>query len=438
MAGQKSSQRFDLAIIGADTAGLAAAGCAAIDGGAVLVVKSGGEAPASLAGPGVPNAVWRLLGLEDLEMTLAPLTETKIALKSANNSSAERTDAAPSPTTLSVFANDADMTRTLTTRDADAALQWPDFKASLPSLSVSPSRLSDAREANLNGSPISTLNEYLDDYFDDEALKTHIAAQALITVGLAGDEPGSAAALGLLDDGAWPVRASRGGEAFRNALEKAVAKAGVTVVEGGVETLSRVKPNLIEIKLRPGDLYTAKAAMASGVAVAKASGLYPDTGRSPLSRFSGASAFMRIVFDDYPQSPELRDGERTYIIDSREEFAEARDAIAEGRRPEQLPLLVELDHRTITAYTPYCPDQLSDDGELRPWSDQDRKALGRQAYDRIKERFGINERPNAIDVRIDIGPDRNTPDDNAIATPNDVSDPVGAAVALARKIIADE
>ncbi|MEM6415745.1 MAG: hypothetical protein AAF720_13935 [Pseudomonadota bacterium] len=427
---RKTSQRFDLAILGADVAGLAAAGCAAVEGASVLLVKTGAEAPLDFAGPGIPNAVWRLLGLEKVTTDRPKIAKTKTLTPLKDNKIKE---------VFELHATRNDVIQSLKSICPDTAERWADFEGELSSLTVSPASLLHSHQHTLYGSTLDTLNEYLDDCFDHEPLKTHLAAQSLLALGLAGDEPGSAGALAALSKHAWPTNYGQNGHSFFDDFEKAVLETGVVLAQGGVEEVASTKPHSFDIKLRPGDTFTTKAVMASGVGVARASGFFANTARSPLSRYSGSSAFIRIKFDDYPETDILKDDERIFILENRQELAAARDAMAEGRIPENLPLTVEVNQRTMTAFTSFCPDQLIDDDGSRPWSDQDRQALGRLVYDRIKEHLNIRGRPSSIDVRIDISPHEPDPtndkinrqNENRLRTPIDVADPVMAAVQMA-------
>lgn len=438
----KQRRAFDLVIIGADAPGLAAAACAARAGAeislSVGVVRTGEESAPGPSAPGVPDFVWRRLDLQQTALSARPV-----------------------PAAISLFedgrqlSSDPDIRRTGRAFEAagvDEAGVWSDY-ASLR-LRAFAEADAVARRAAKGSRPLTDAvtgpdgaraalrlaaraDETLDDFFADEHLKTHLAALALMPFGIAGDEPGSAAALGAaLDAGAWRITEGDRGAGLMRALEDVCQSSGVVLIEGAVVAVDLVDDRSRLVNLDSGEALKAPVVMVSRAASPTAARLGAAPAFSPLARREGAGAEVRVRLAA-PFAGMARADSICFAAGSRAALAAARDAAREGRIPDDPPIMFEIAGDEIVVHAPYLPAALYADDERREWSEQDRQQLGRAVVDRLGRALnGALPPVRRVDVRVHAretgriasGPAR------LIAPPASL-DEIGAAARLAMEIV---
>lgn len=444
----KQRRQFDLVIIGADPPGLAAAACAVRANAEidlrVAVVRTGDEQPSGAAYAGVPDFVWRRLDLHLSALEAKPI-DALISLFEGGK-------------TLATYQNRRRTERALETNGADAAHVWPDFVGAQERLwEESEAMMRGAAKGDAKLLPALSRNdaaafakrlsqscaEVLDDHFASEDLKTHVASAALMPLGLAGDEPGSALALAASEgSGAWRVAAGAKGGSLQKALEDCCAAAGVTFVEGVVVDIQITDDKQRAVVLDTAEVLKAPIVMAGRAASPTAARLGAAPAFSPLARREGASAEVRVKLSKAPVPPGGPEGAVYFASGGREALSTARDAALEGRIPDEPPIYFEFGKDEILVTAPYCPAALYADDERRDWSEQDRQALGR----RIVERLGAvlnGGLPNVrrIDVKIaasEAGAGKVGTGPARLVAPPASHDEIGAAARLAMELVRGE
>lgn len=408
----------ELLVIGAGAAGLAAAACAARSGAKAALAATGEERPEEGAVIEPPNAVWRLLDLHTYDLKFEGRAGVASFLADGK-----------APLTISDDA--AASARDLAARDPTLEQIWPAFIEDMR-------RARDnAAGAGLEPDRFQTANAALDDYFGDEALKTHVIAALVAPFGLAGDEAGSMAA--LLSAGAPPPR-RLAASALAETLKSAAEAAGVEIAAGKLQRLSR-EGKLWKALMEDGREIRARRAMASSALLAEAAGLRIAAPGAALLRRAGAEATIRIRYDRKPKSPFAQAA--ALAATDRASIIAARNAMLEGRLPDESPLLFEFRGKDILARAPFCPAQFRENGEARDWTGQDKQILGRQAAALIERRLG--GAPGVVrDIEVTIGPDvaaglrRRRFSLPPLPAPAPSPDAIGAAAALALEIIRDD
>ena len=372
-----AAPRYDIAIIGADAEGYAAAACAAVCRKSVVLVKTGMERPAGFAPGQIPNDIWRLLNLQSLGYQARGPSQIFVAMNGGG----------PKP----VHAYDRANETLLDAEEHGAGALWRDFLM----------RLSDGAGGDgLGPLPTDSANDLLDDYFADETLKARIASLALISHGLAGDEPGSAFVLRSVDPAYWPAEAQENAPSLTEAVASLCEKQGVVRVEGAVRSVQKDNGRGRLIELETGEQIRAQTVMASSVSQALGCNLGIEGPCAPIMRRFGAEGYIRIILDGPQDDAEAADG--YYVINTgRDALRDARSAFREGRSPSLHPLILEKRDRVVLARAPYCPYRLFDDNDAREWTGQDRQALGRQVCESIKTSLGVKRPARSIEVRVD-------------------------------------
>ncbi|MEO1015299.1 MAG: hypothetical protein AAFX08_08960 [Pseudomonadota bacterium] len=417
-----SQSQFDLAVLGAEPPGLAAAACAAAAGFRVVLIRTGKEAPSEFAAPRAPNDVWRRLGL--------------YAAGAPNSGARPRRTWVPAdeggePKLLET--SELGLVETAALGDAaeQASAAWPDFLAASKRLSTHFGSAAEFLSDDLRGldpSPFASADEALDDFFDSEILKAHLAVSALAPFRFAGDEPASVGALRLLAADGWPSSIPVG--ALSEFLTGACEEFGVSMVDGAVTEVRALKARLFQLTVADGSEATARAVVASSAAHALAMGLRPEVGLSPLAPTFGGRAFVRVTFAEDPQTEFLRNDATYLMVADRKDVRAARDAAAVGEIPKAGPLIVDLADRVIAAYAPFCPANLVEAGAERDWTGQDRQAFGRAVLERLKKTFRLKALPLSVEVRVDpLTP--SSASASVVSAPPPSQDEVGAAVSFA-------
>jgi hypothetical protein len=417
---------FDLLVIGADAAGLAAGAAAARLGRRAAVVRAGVEPKAAGLKPSPPNFVWRLLDLHryDLATTDAGLTLTHLAEGEG----------------IGTLADPSKTARLLARRDPALEHYWPDFVAAMARAGSGGDGAAAGRDRRetpaglgLSDPPWACAIDLLDDRFTDEGVKAHILMSALAPLGLAGDEPGSAQA--LFDVEAYDPPRRVDAEALTDALAAAAKDAGVVVEADKLVRLTREGERAITAHLEGGGALRAARIVASSALVAEAAGLIVEAGGSPLRRQAGAEATIRLRYARKPRVRAGAGGQLHHIVADKRSLQRARDAMLEGRIDDAMPLSFEIRGREIIARAPFAPAQIRDNGAMRDWTGQDLQILGRAAAAAIGRRLDpACGAPQSVEAK--IGPDvaaglrRRDFCAAAIAAPPPSIDAVGAAAAL--------
>ncbi|MBI1391797.1 MAG: hypothetical protein GC152_03545 [Alphaproteobacteria bacterium] len=421
-----SAEIVDLIVIGAEPAGLAAAACAASRGASVVVLRTGAERPGEVAAPAVSNDIWRRLGLYADANDLGRRRARRSWLKGAGGEA---------PMLLETSDAGLSVADALGDGAAQALAAWPDFMKAAGRATMGFDTLSallDAAPVGLDPPPLASADVALDDFFESEFLKAHLAAAALAPFQLAGDEPASAGALRRLASDALPNRSSAA--ELSAMLEAACERFGVAGVNGTLAGLERGLKRPVRISLDGGREVLARQAVASSAALATAVGLRPDVGVAPLAEARYARAFVVVTFADDPATAFLKDDATYVMVEDRERIRAARDAAATGRADTAGPLLVDLSDRKLCAYAPFCPSRIAEaDGE-RDWTGQDRQAFGRTILERVRSTFRLKSLPLSVDVRLERS-DR--PAGATILAPTPSADEIGAAARLAESLVAN-
>lgn len=380
MALQKD--HFDIAFIGATNASLAAAAYVTKVGGRCVVIQTGIEKKNELSTDCPPNSVWRKLDLGAYGVVLEPVS-TIASL-------------ADGEILLQTFEDENQTLEAIRNKDESAAEVFSDFKAAGQSLSgydqgpqLNGSRKSAferfAPQSEICGSPLASANEVLDDFFADEDTKAHFARISLMRFGLAGDEPGSAIALGSgYADAEWRVRNNGNGISLRKALQRVCDDLNVNVLTSGVISVEKKNSAVKRVLLSDDSEVFATTIIAADDHVSGRLGLNVDAGGSFLLGKQQAEAIATITF---ASSVEFTKGLNGGIyFAAREGYAslqQARDKAVEGEIAEDLPIIFEASGKTVKVTAPYIPKQLFSEGDWRDWSGQDRQALGTQLLDLI-------------------------------------------------------
>ena len=444
----KQRRQFDLVIIGADAPGLAAAACAARAHAdialRVAVVRTGEEAPAGPATPGVPDFVWRRLDLHQSNLKAKPV-EAMVSIFDETHTLATYQN--PRRTARALEAAGADDNR-LWTDYADARTRaWAEAEALLRGAakgkSALLSELGGANGARLARRLTQSCADILDDHFDNEELKTHLASAALMPLGLAGDEPGSGLALASAGDpAAWRVTTGPKGPSLMKALEDACAAASVTIFDGAVRDIEILDEKNRAVILEGGETLKTPLVMTGSAANRTASRLGAAPSLSPLARRDGASAEVRVKLAKTATPPGEEEDAIFFAAGSREALKVARDAALEGHLPDEPPIYFRFVKDEIVVTAPYCPAVLYTEDERRDWSEQDRQALGRRIVERLGAVLnGAVKNVRRVDVKIaaresaaaavGAGPVR-------LLAPPASHDEIGAAARLAMELVRGE
>lgn len=436
---------YDLVVIGAEPAGLAAAACAARAHARVGLVRGGDKPLRSASTPAVPDFVWRKLNLQDSGLEAEPVT-ARISLFEGGRA-------------LKSYASEKKCRDGLEAAGIADHRLWADFSGAMARASEEGEELARRAGARARGKAApallgalagkagagaatrltDTTLAVLDDYFASDDLKVHLASAALTPFGFGGDEAGSALALaGVAAPSSWRIRASRNGPKLERALEDAATGAGVEFIDARLRGLAAADDKTYEIALNDGDALRARSVMAASAEAAARAGLAVAPAFSPLLRRDGAVANVRLRFAKPVAAPGGEEGAIFYLADSLAAFAEARDAALEGRIAERAPISFEFHKDEVLVQAPYCPAVLRTDGDERDWTEQDRQAFGQQIVERLAPFLnGAARAVRRVDVRVSPAAPVQGDADGIIAPPPG-HDPIGAAVKLALDLIGGE
>jgi len=441
---------FDLIVIGDDAAGLCTAACMARTGARVGLLKTPKRLKLKKAAiDGIPNFVWRRLDLQKYNVAFAPVSAV-ISL-SANGQTAKTVDSVSGAVAA---LEESDI------RDHEV---WADFVREVRALSISAGKFTTRlaigrRSGNADGRAeggagaitirdlgvlTNSCADFLDDYFDDDRLKTHIGARALAPMGLGGAEPGSVLSLsGLFEQSAWPVRAAKGGAALEKTLAKVCVDAGVEMIDAVLSAIDGAGEKYRALTLSGNEKLKSRFVFCPTPDAARRAGLVVLHGASPIAAPGAAKATIRIKLSEMAAAPSGDDKAVFFVAGNMDELQAARDAVVEGRLPEKLPLEFQFaPPREIIVQTAYAPDRFIEDGEAREWTGQDRQALGARVIERLSQHIdGLGAKIVRSEVSIEgayITDDEamiETFDQNVIVQPA-ATNVIAAAVTLADRLL---
>jgi phytoene dehydrogenase-like protein len=262
-----------------------------------------------------------------------------------------------------------------------------------------------------------SIGDFLDEHFESELIKTHLAGSGIIGTGLGVYSPGTAYVLlhhymGDVDGaiGAWGF--ARGGMgAISNALGAAFAEAGGEIVTGsGVEQFLTRNGKAVGVALENGDEYTAPI-IASNMDVKRTflkhidRNVLPAAFTKAVERFKirGSSGKLNIALDgmpDFPAAPTgapflkgdmhcsttLNELERAY--DDWKDGLWSQDPYFDMLIPTQIdPTMAPPGKHMMTVFVQYAPYDLKVDGVRsgENWTEITRKAFADCVFDKIEQ-----------------------------------------------------
>ena len=287
-----------------------------------------------------------------------------------------------------------------------------------------------------------SIGDFLDEHFESELIKAHLAGSGIIGTGLGVYSPGTAYVLlhhymGDVDGaiGAWGF--ARGGMgAISDALGMAFAEAGGEVRTGaGIDHVKVAGGKVAGVVLEGGDEYDAPV-VASSMDVKRtfqrhvAPEHLPDGFRRAVDRFKirGSSAKLNLALDALPEFPAAPAGAGflrgdLHCSTSLAELERGYDEWKEGRWssepyfdmliPSQIdPTMAPTGKHMMTVFVQYAPYDLEADGvrDGANWTDAARDALAdtvfhklEQASPDIRSRVVHAETRTPLDIEREVG-----------------------------------
>jgi phytoene dehydrogenase-like protein len=277
-----------------------------------------------------------------------------------------------------------------------------------------------------------SIGDFLDEHFESDLVKAHLAGSGIIGTGLGVYSPGTAYVLlhhymGDVDGsiGAWGF--ARGGMgAITKALGAALEEAGGTVVTGsGVERFLTRNGKVTGVALENGDTFEAPV-VASNMDVKRTFLNHTDRADLPsdfiraVERFKirGSSGKLNIALDRLPQFPAAPTGapfmsgdlhcsesllelERAY--DDWKDGHWSKDPYFDMLIPSQIdPTMAPPGSHMMTVFVQYAPYDLEVDGvrDAAHWTEDRRRAFADAVFDKIEVACpDIRERVQHVEIR---------------------------------------
>ena len=262
-----------------------------------------------------------------------------------------------------------------------------------------------------------SIGDFLDEHFENDLIKAHLAGSGIIGTGLGVYSPGTAYVLlhhymGDVDGaiGAWGF--ARGGMgAISKALGDCLEEAGGTIVTGsGVDRFLVEGCKIIGVALDNGDEYRAPI-VASNMDVKRTFLEHTDAKDLPedftraVKRFKirGSSGKLNIALDALPDFPAAPKGANflrgdLHASESLAELERAYDDWKEGRWsanpyfdmliPSQIdPTMAPPGKHMMTVFVQYAPYALEKDGVCsgENWTEEAKKAFAETVFDKIEQ-----------------------------------------------------
>jgi len=433
----KNRRQFDLVVFGAEPSGLAAAACAARTGALCAVITTGLERPANTSISDIPNFVWRQLDLHETDLTVEPVSAFVSLFKDGRK--------------IQTHASDQQTQEVLTKLSASDGALWQDFKSEMQRKRTKTNSLhdeiigdeGDLEHLMMDGATIESMATVLDDYFEVDELKTHLASVAGLGFGVGGEEPGSAFALAsAFGQSSWRIRNA---EKLSQTLTLICERLGVEQFTSAVRRIERRDAKSTDIDFELGDDIRARYVMACSSRIVNAANLKTTGDPSPLTNKDAAEAIISVKLSEAPQPPEgVAEGAVYYVAESVDEIRVAREAVLEGRTPDHPPMMFQFGDKEILVRTPYCPRIFVSEDGPREWTGQDRQVLGKQVVERLGQYLnGALQDVQRTDVKlygaVELEPEHPLNNDTPeIAAPLPDINEIGAAANLALRLVAGD
>jgi phytoene dehydrogenase-like protein len=277
-----------------------------------------------------------------------------------------------------------------------------------------------------------SIGDFLDEHFESDLVKAHLAGSGIIGTGLGVYSPGTAYVLlhhymGDVDGsiGAWGF--ARGGMgSITKALGMAFEEAGGTIVTGsGVDTFLTRDGKVAGVALENGDTYEAPV-VASNMDVKRTFLKHTDRAALPgdfvraVERFKirGSSGKLNIALDRLPEFPAAYPGAQfmtgdMHCSESLNELERAYDDWKDGHWsaepyfdmliPSQIdPTMAPPGSHMMTVFVQYAPYDLKADGvrDAANWTEARRRAFADAVFDKIEIACpDIRQRVQHVEVR---------------------------------------
>ncbi len=435
----KNRRHYDLVVFGAEPSGLAAAACAARSGAYCAVVKTGLEANSVTAAPAVPDFVWRSLDLHETGLKIEPVS-ARISLFEGRSA-------------IATYADERQTQEAITEINAMDGALWMDLAGELAAKTkgedVDAAALLERLSEIVPGLhddafAVQSLRELLDDFFESDDLKAHLSAVAGSAFAVGGEEPGSSRALAAVNDvGAWRVKNA---DLLCLTLERLCERLGVERIAAPLTRLERQDARMLKVEFEDQDPIRTRAFMAASLRLAYLAGLKVEGPASPMAHNDTAEATISVKLADQPMPPTNAPGDQNaiyYIAETADEIRIARDAVLEGRMPENPPLVFEFGEKEIIVRAPYCPRLIASEEGPREWTGQDCQVLGKQVLQRLgKYLNGALKDVQRTDVELSgaldaEGAQQLNDDAPAVPAPAVGGNEIGAAATLALRLVGE-
>ncbi len=278
--------------------------------------------------------------------------------------------------------------------------------------------------------------EYLDEYFENDVIKTALSGSGIIGTALGIHSPGTAYVLlhhymGDVDGNVGTWGYARGGMgAVSNSIAGAFrAYGGELRTEAGVARIIVKNGRAAGVALENGEEIESRS-VVSAMDVKRTfldcmdSSELPEDFYERVRNFKirGSSGKLNIALDGLPTFPAIPEGSTLYysdmhFIDSMERMERAYDDWKEGTWSKDpyvdmvIPTLVDPTmappgKHFMSCFVQYCPHQI----EERPWTDRERDAFGQTVIDQI-----ANYSPDFKDLILHV----------EVRTPQDIEEQIG-------------
>ena len=277
-----------------------------------------------------------------------------------------------------------------------------------------------------------SIGDFLDEHFNNDLIKAHLAGSGIIGTGLGVYSPGTAYVLlhhymGDVDGsiGAWGF--ARGGMgAITQALGMALEEAGGKIVTGsGIDRFLTRNGRVSGVALENGDTYEAPI-VASNMDVKRTFLKHterdelPDDFVSAVERFKirGSSGKLNIALDRMPEFPAAPEGAPflrgdMHCSTSLAELERAFDDWKEGHWsaspyvdmliPSQIdPTMAPPGSHMMTVFVQYAPYDLNVDGQRDPdnWTEENKQAFAAAVFDKMETACpDIRQRVQHVEIR---------------------------------------
>lgn len=360
--------------------------------------------------PPIPNTVWRKLDLQDDKLVVSEAL-ARVTLHQGHSAVATAMDV-------------DEAAASIMDRNEDDGRVWPDFQAQMAlsvksgafqSLSVHGTKSNGHGPSGLvDYAPLAmSCSDVLDDYFDDEALKAHLAAHAMAS-GMGCAEAGSMIQLqSMVSALNAPVRLEQGAKNWRALFKKKCSQFDVQVYDGDSAVIEAPNGRRRVITLNDGSSVSGKCLFFVTGEVANAFGVSRCTLGHTAFGIETATASVRLRLRSRIDALEENDTAIFQISHGREQLQHARDQALTGRLPEHPPVEFEfLSNGDILARSRYFPKLIADGDSVRTWSGQDKQVAGTRIRHELE---AVLPSLREVIARMDVKISTNATKDRALA-----------------------